>query len=155
MLRWVGLSLLVLVLDQLSKLWIDQHFELHESLNLLPVFNLTYVRNTGAAFSLLGDAGGMQRWLFMGLALLASGVLARMLWQLEAGRYWQAVALSLLLGGAVGNLIDRIVYGYVIDFFDFYLGAWHFAVFNVADSAITVGVAMLLIDAFFFGEETA
>ncbi|BBL72258.1 signal peptidase II [Methylogaea oryzae] len=152
MLRWLWLSVAVLVLDQASKLWVDAAFKLYESVVLLPVFNLTYVRNTGAAFSFLGDAGGWQRWLFMGLAVAASGILARWLWQLKAGQHWQAAGFSLVLGGAVGNLVDRAAYGYVIDFFDFHVGDWHFAAFNVADSAITVGVALLLIDAFWGSE---
>lgn len=152
LLRWLGLSLIVLVLDQASKLWVDSAFKLYESVILLPIFNLTYVRNTGAAFSFLGEAGGWQRWLFMGLALGASVVLIRWLRQLQPGQHWQAAGLSLVLGGAVGNLIDRALYGYVIDFFDFHLGDWHFAAFNVADSAITVGVALLLIDALFAPE---
>lgn len=149
MLKFLWLSALVLVLDQISKFWIDANFMLYESLALLPVFNLTYVRNTGAAFSFLGQAGGWQRWFFMGLAIVASGMLTRWLWQLKPSQYWQAAGLSLVLGGAVGNLVDRTLYGYVIDFFDFHVGEWHFAAFNVADSAITVGVVLLLIDAFF------
>lgn len=154
MLPWLWLSLIVLVLDQTSKLWVDNALALHESVTLLPVFNLTYVRNTGAAFSLLGDAGGWQRWLFSGLAVAASGILSRWLWQLKPGQHWQAAGLSLVLGGALGNLIDRVSYGYVIDFFDFHVGDWHFAAFNVADSAISVGVTLLLIDAFFGTEPT-
>lgn len=151
--RWLWLSALVLVLDQASKRWIDTAFALYDSVELLPVFNLTYVRNTGAAFSFLGQAGGWQRWLFMGLAVGASALLLHWLRQLQAGQRCQASGLALVLGGALGNLIDRALYGYVIDFFDFHLGDWHFAAFNVADSAITVGVALLLIDALFLSEE--
>lgn len=152
--RWLWLSALVLVLDQASKRWIDTAFALYDSVALLPVFNLTYVRNTGAAFSFLGQAGGWQRWLFMGLAVGASVLLLHWLRQLPAGQQrCQASGLALVLGGAVGNLIDRALYGYVIDFFDFHWGDWHFAAFNVADSAITVGVALLLIDALFLSEE--
>jgi len=153
MLRWLWLSALVLVLDQASKLWVDHVFQLHESLELVPFFNLTYLRNTGAAFSFLGDAGGWQRWLFMGLALAASGLLGRWLWTLQPGRHVEAAGIALILGGAVGNLIDRTLYGYVIDFFDFHVGTWHFAAFNVADSAITVGVGLLLLDSLLNGAE--
>lgn len=153
MLRWLWLTALVLVLDQASKLWVDHAFRLHESLELAPFFNLTYLRNTGAAFSFLGDAGGWQRWLFMGLALAASGLLGWWLWTLKAGQHLQAASISLILGGAVGNLIDRTLYGYVIDFFDFHVASWHFAAFNVADSAITVGVGLLLLDSLLNGEK--
>lgn len=157
MLRWLWLSLLALVLDQVSKVWVDSTFALFESLELTPFFNLAYVRNTGAAFSFLGQAGGMQRWLFMGLAVLATGLLGRWLWRLERGRHVEAAGVALILGGAVGNLIDRTLYGYVIDFFDFHLGDWHFATFNVADSAITLGVILILWDGLFgkSGEEAA
>ncbi|HLF96045.1 MAG TPA: signal peptidase II [Methylococcaceae bacterium] len=153
MLRWLWLSALVLVLDQVSKLWVDHAFRLHESLQLTPFFNLTYLRNTGAAFSFLGDAGGWQRWLFMGLALAASVLLGWWLWTLQCGKRLEAAGIALILGGALGNLIDRTLYGYVIDFFDFHVGTWHFAAFNVADSAITVGVGLLLLDSLLNGAE--
>lgn len=146
MLRWLWLTALVLVLDQAGKLWVDHVFRLHESLELTPFFNLTYLRNTGAAFSFLGDAGGWQRWLFMGLAFAASVLLGWWLWTLQRGQRMEAAGIALILGGAIGNLIDRTLYGYVIDFFDFHVGTWHFAAFNVADSAITVGVGLLLLD---------
>jgi signal peptidase II len=153
MLRWLWLTALVLVLDQASKLWVDHAFRLHESLQLTPFFNLTYLRNTGAAFSFLGDAGGWQRWLFMGLALAASGLLGGWLWRLKPGRHVEGAGISLILGGALGNLVDRTLYGYVIDFFDFHIATWHFAAFNVADSAITVGVGLLLLDSLLNREE--
>ena len=152
MLRWLWLTALVLVLDQSSKLWVDHAFRLHESLQLVPFFNLTYLRNTGAAFSFLGDAGGWQRWLFMGLALAASVLLGWWLWTLQGGKRMEAAGIALVLGGAVGNLIDRTLYGYVIDFFDFHVDTWHFPAFNVADSAITVGVVLLLLDSLLNGD---
>lgn len=147
--RWFLLSAFALLLDQASKLWIDHRFGLLESWEVTSFFNLFYARNTGAAFSFLGQAGGWQRWLFVALATVASLLLARWLWKLESGRRLEAAGVALLLGGALGNLIDRAVYGYVIDFFDFHWGDAHFAVFNVADVAINIGVALLLWDSLF------
>lgn len=148
MLKWLWLSALALVSDQASKLAVSGTMQLYESIALLPSFNLTYVHNTGASFSFLSQAGGWQRWLFAGLAVVISASLGVWLARLQKHETLLAVAISLVLGGAIGNLIDRLAYGYVIDFFDFYLGSWHFAVFNVADSAITVGVGLMLLESF-------
>ncbi len=148
MLKWLWLSVAVIVFDQASKLWVVGHFELYESLNLLPSLNLTYVRNTGAAFSFLSSAGGWQRWFFVAIALVATLVLSIWLARLKTSERWMAVTLSLILGGAVGNLYDRITYAYVIDFIDVYYKTWHWPVFNVADCAISVGVVMMLVDTF-------
>ena len=147
MLKWLWLSVLVVVLDQASKWVVDRSMELYESIKLVPLFQLTYVRNTGAAFSFLAHAGGWQRWFFIGLSMVASVAIAFWIKRLPKGRVWEAAAWSLVLGGALGNLIDRIAYGYVIDFLDAFYQNWHFPAFNVADSAITVGVAILLVDA--------
>ena len=147
MLKWLWLTTLVIVLDQASKLLVDHTMGLFESIPLIPLFQLTYVRNTGAAFSLLAQAGGWQRWFFIALSVTAGAAIAYWLKQLPKQRRWEAAAWALVLGGALGNLIDRIAYGYVIDFLDAYYQQWHFPAFNVADSAITIGVAMLLIDA--------
>jgi signal peptidase II len=106
------------------------------------------MRNQGAAFSFLSGAGGWQRWFFIGLAIVASVFIFVWLRKLDSSRRREAVAWALVLGGALGNLIDRILYGYVIDFLDVYVGDWHWPAFNVADSAITVGVALLLLDSF-------
>ncbi len=146
MLKWLWLTALVIVLDQISKLLVDHGMELYESIELLPLFQLTYVRNTGAAFSFLAHAGGWQRWFFVGLSLVASVAIAYWLKHLPKDKPWEAAAWALVLGGALGNLIDRISYGYVIDFLDAYYQQWHFPAFNIADSAITVGVGMLLVD---------
>lgn len=146
MLKWLWLTLLVLILDQTSKLWIDASLRLYESIKVIPFFNLTYVHNTGAAFSLLSEAGGWQRWFFAVLAIIISVVLTVWLARLEKNETWLAVALSLVLGGALGNLIDRLLYGYVIDFLDVYYKQWHWPAFNIADSAISIGVVMLLLD---------
>ena len=146
-LKWLWLTVLVIVLDQASKLLVDHTMDLFESIPLIPLFQLTYVRNTGAAFSLLAHAGGWQRWFFIVLSLVASVGISYWINKLPKDRHLEASAWALVLGGALGNLIDRIAYGYVIDFLDAYYQQWHFPAFNVADSAITVGVGMLLIDA--------
>lgn len=152
MLKWLGLSLLAVVLDQASKLLVDSTMQLYQSIPLLPFFKLTYVHNTGAAFSFLSEAGGWQRWFFAGLAIAISVVIAVWLSRLEKHETLLAVALSLILGGAVGNLIDRLAYGYVIDFLDVYHETWHWPAFNIADSAITLGVALMLAESFGFGK---
>lgn len=148
MLKWLWLSFLALILDQASKLVIADNMELFESIQILPFFNLTYVHNTGAAFSFLSEAGGWQRWFFAGLAFVISIVITAWLARLKQHETLLAVSLSLVLGGAVGNLIDRLAYGYVIDFLDVYYQDWHWPAFNIADSAITIGVALMLIESF-------
>lgn len=147
MLKWLWLTALVIVVDQASKLLVDATMQLHETIELLPLFQLTYVRNTGASFGFLAQAGGWQRWLFVGIASTASFAMIFWLKRLPKDRRWEAAAWSLVLAGALGNLIDRIAYGYVIDFFDAFYQHWHFPAFNVADSAITVGVGILLVEA--------
>lgn len=146
MLKWLWLSLLVLFLDQASKLAIDEALQLFESIRLFHGFNLTYVRNTGAAFSFLSQAGGWQRWFFAGLALVMSGMMVLWLLRLKSHEKLMGAALSLVLGGAIGNLIDRVAYGYVIDFLDVYYQDWHWPAFNVADTAICIGVGLMLLD---------
>jgi signal peptidase II len=151
MLKWLWLSLLAVILDQVSKLAIAGSMQLYQSIQIMPYFNLTYVHNTGAAFSFLSDAGGWQRWFFAGLALVISGVIAVWLARLKQHETLLAVALSLVLGGAMGNLIDRLAYGYVIDFLDVYYQTWHWPAFNIADSAITLGVILMLAESFGLG----
>jgi len=145
--RWLGLSLVVVVLDQLSKAWITSHFALGERLQVLGVFDLVLAHNSGAAFSFLHDAGGMQRWLFSAIAVAAS---AWIVWLLRrhGTQTLFALALSLILGGALGNLIDRIACGYVVDFLHFHWNEHYFPAFNVADSAITCGAFLLILDSF-------
>ena len=152
MLKWLGLSLLVIFLDQVSKLAIAGSMQLYQSIPVIPFFKLTYVHNTGAAFSFLSEAGGWQRWFFAALALVISGVIAVWLARLKHHETLLAVALSLVLGGAIGNLIDRLVYGYVIDFLDVYYQTWHWPAFNIADSAITIGVILMLMESFGLGK---
>lgn len=148
MLKWLWLSLLSLILDQGSKLAIAGSMQLYESIQIMPFFKLTYVHNTGAAFSFLSEAGGWQRWFFAGLALVISVVIAVWLTRLKKHETLLAVALALVLGGAIGNLIDRLAYGYVIDFLDVYYNTWHWPAFNIADSAITLGVILMLAESF-------
>jgi signal peptidase II len=148
MLKWLWLSMLVVVFDQVSKLAISGSMHLYQSIPIMPYVNLTYVHNTGAAFSFLSDAGGWQRWFFAGLAVVISVVIAVWLARLKQHETLLAVALSLVLGGAIGNLIDRLAYGYVIDFIDIYYQTWHWPAFNVADSSITLGVFLMLLESF-------
>lgn len=145
-LHWLWLSLLVIVVDQLTKLWASSDLIYGRPVPLMPSLNLTLMHNTGAAFSFLNDAGGWQRWLFALIALVVSTVLIIWLRRLTSAQRWLAGALALVLGGAIGNLIDRLYLGYVIDFVDAYYDKWHWPAFNVADSAIFVGVVILIID---------
>lgn len=149
-LRWLWLSLVVIVVDQLSKYLVVSKLILHESLPLLPSLNLLRAENTGAAFSFLSGASGWQRWFFIVLAVTVSGFLIIWLKRLTTGQRLQAAALALILGGALGNLCDRLLHGYVIDFIDVYYQVWHFPVFNIADSAITIGAVLLILDALLY-----
>lgn len=155
MLKWLWVSVATLLLDQASKLAVDGSMQLFESIPLMPYFNLTYVHNTGAAFSFLAQAGGWQRWLFAGLAVVMSSIIAVWLLRLQKHETLMAAALSLVLGGAIGNLIDRVAYGYVIDFLDVYYQDWHWPAFNIADSAICVGVGLMLLESFGVGRKAA
>ena len=146
--RWLWVSAAIVVLDQYSKVLVDSALELHRPIELLPSLAIRNINNSGAAFSFLSDASGWQRWFFIALASLVVVVLITWLYRLPRNQVRMALALSLVLGGAVGNLIDRVFYGYVIDFIDVYYASWHWPTFNVADSAITVGAALLLLDAF-------
>ncbi len=145
----LGLALLVLALDQATKLWAAGTLDYGMPVTVLPFFNLTLVHNTGAAFSFLADAGGWQRIFFIVVSGVVSLVLVAWLWRLPRDARLLGIALALVLGGAVGNLVDRIAYGYVIDFLDFHATGWHWPAFNVADSAISCGVVLLLADGLF------
>ncbi len=143
---WLWLAALVLLLDQLTKLAvIDQLTPYVDVIALTSFFNLVHVHNTGAAFSLFADQPGWQRGFFITVAVVASGIILFLL-KKTAGRRVFSIALALILGGAIGNVIDRILYGHVIDFLDVYVGNWHWPAFNVADAAITVGAGMLIFD---------
>jgi len=143
--RWLAIAAIVIVLDQLSKAAINSHFVFGESMVVTGFFNLVLAHNTGAAFSFLSDAGGVQRWLFSAIAIVASVWIIWLLRKHQSEKLF-SFALAFILGGALGNLIDRIAYGYVVDFLDFHWGAYHFAAFNLADSAITCGAALLILD---------
>jgi len=152
-LRWLWLAGLALVLDQLTKLAIMGSLTAYQDvIPLTGFFNLVHVHNTGAAFSLFADQPGWQRAFFMVLASVAAVVIVYLL-RRTRGQPLFCGSLSLILGGAVGNLIDRVQYGYVIDFLDFYVGTWHWPAFNVADSAITLGAALLIWDSFRKGKQ--
>ncbi len=147
--NWLWLSAFVVLLDQATKVLVASSLDLYERVVLLPVLELTRLHNEGAAFSLLADASGWQRWFFILLALGVSVVL--MIWLRRIRTPEQtvlALGLSLVLGGALGNVIDRVWLGHVVDFIHFHWGQWYFPAFNVADSAITIGAGCLLLDAF-------
>jgi len=157
MLKWLWLSGLVLVLDQASKWMMTSWLSLYETVAVMPFFNLTMAHNTGAAFSFLAQAGGWQRWFFAAVAAIVSVVLLVWLKRLSTTAKLEAVSISLILGGAIGNLVDRISLGYVVDFLDFYnyYGSYHFPAFNIADSAICIGAVLLIIDSFSHKQEQA
>ena len=144
---WLLVSAVVILLDWQTKQWVSEALELYRPQEVFPWLNITLAHNYGAAFSFLSDAGGWQRWFFI---VLASGVsLFLLVWLLRLPRkeWVTGLGLALVLGGAVGNLVDRIQLGYVVDFVDVHYRGWHYPAFNVADSAITCGVALLLLDA--------
>jgi signal peptidase II len=147
MLKWLWLSAVLVVLDQLTKQLATASLNYAEPVAVMPFFNLTLVHNTGAAFSFLSQAGGWQRWFFAAIALVVSVGIVFWLKRLDRDKLWEALGLALVLAGAVGNLWDRIAYGYVVDFLDFYYGSWHWPAFNVADIAIVIGAGLLIIDA--------
>jgi len=147
-LKWLWLTLLFLILDQVTKHWVAGSMDLYQSINVLPFFNITYVHNLGAAFSFLADQGGWQRWFFTAIAFIASIVFTVWLAKTPKNQQLLAVALAFMLSGALGNLIDRFFLGYVIDFLDFYVGSSHWPAFNVADSVIFIGAALMIIDSF-------
>lgn len=154
-LGWLWVSALVVVLDRLTKVAASAVLELHRPVAVFPGLNLTLTYNTGAAFSLLSDAGGWQRWFFVVLALAASAVILFWLRMLPARNRWLGGALALVLGGALGNLWDRLAHGYVIDFIDAYYRDWHWPAFNLADAAISVGAILLVLDGFRPARRTA
>ena len=145
--QWIALALAIVVIDQITKFVILQKFVLHETLYVTSFFNLLYVRNAGAAFSLFADAGGWQRFFFIGVAVVASAWVVWLLRRHPEQKLF-CLALAMILGGAVGNLIDRVIFGSVVDFVQVHYAGYFFPAFNVADSAITVGAGLLLWDGF-------
>ena len=147
-LKWLWLAALVLVLDLGTKALATAMLTYADPVPVLPSFNLTLLHNTGAAFSFLANADGWQRWFFVVLALMVSTVLIGWLRKLKAHETWTAIAIVLILGGALGNVYDRVVHGYVVDFLHFYWQDWHFPAFNLADTGITIGAGMMILDLF-------
>lgn len=146
---WLWLSVVVVVLDQATKALAELYLDRFDPVRLLSFFNLSLTYNRGAAFSFLSDAGGWQRIFFVVLTVLVLVFLLRWLWGLKSGQGILPVGVALVIGGAIGNLIDRIATGQVVDFLDLHYAGWHWPAFNVADSAITVGVILLLYDSLF------
>jgi signal peptidase II len=142
---WLAGAVAIVVLDQVSKLYINSHLQYGERLHVLPVFDITLLYNPGAAFSFLAQDGGWQRWLFTLIALAAAGLIIHLL-RKNPGQTLFCASITAILGGAVGNVMDRLQHGHVIDFFLFYWHDWYFPAFNVADVAITCGAALLILD---------
>ena len=149
MLKWLWLSATVIILDQVCKGLAEHWLQLHVQHPVFPFFNLTLVHNSGGAFSFLSQAGGWQHWFFSAVAIIVSAVIVVWLIHLQYAQRWLAIGLSLVLGGALGNLLDRMRFGHVIDFIDVYYKAFHWPTFNIADSAITVGATLLIIHSLF------
>ena len=146
--RWIWISFSVIVLDQITKVLADQNLQYGQSVDVVPMFNFTLLYNKGAAFSFLSDAGGWQRWFFIFLSTTISLALIVWIYKLSRSQKLQTLSIALILGGAIGNLIDRSLYGYVIDFLDVYYQQHHWPAFNIADSAISIGAVLLIIDSF-------
>jgi len=145
--RFMWIAVVVLIFDQLTKLAATDYLTLHGEINLTPFLSFVLVHNTGAAFGFLSSAGGWQNVFFIVVALSACVFILWLSWRLDRRDMFLAIGLMLVLGGALGNLTDRLFHGYVIDFIDVYYRAWHWPAFNVADSAITMGAVILALDA--------
>ena len=145
---WLGLALAIFVLDHLTKWWVSSSLDYQEAIPVLPFFSLVLVHNTGAAFSFLANAGGWQRWFFIAIGIVATVIIVRLL-KRHAHEPRLAFSLALVLGGALGNVIDRVLLGHVVDFLYFHYQGFGWPVFNVADSAISVGAALLIWDSLF------
>ncbi len=145
MVPWLGLSLLILIADQFTKVMVLGYFRLGDSQRVTSFFNLVRVHNEGAAFSFLAGASGWQRWFFTAIGV---GAAIFIVWMLKShpGQRLFAFAMACILGGAIGNVIDRLVHGYVVDFLQFHYASWYFPSFNIADSAITIGAASMILD---------
>ena len=145
LLHWLAIALLIVLADQFTKLLIVGSMQLGDSRMVTECFNLVRAHNSGAAFSFLADASGWQRWFFTGIGVAATVFIIYLL-KSHPGQKLFCFALACILGGAVGNVIDRLVHGHVIDFLDFHWAGWHFPAFNVADSTITIGAVCLILD---------
>jgi signal peptidase II len=145
MLPWLCLAIIIILADQFTKTLILGYYKLGDSTPVTSFFNIVRVHNSGAAFSFLANAGGWQRWFFTGIGAVATIFILWMLRSHHAQKLF-AFALACILGGAIGNVIDRLLHGYVVDFLDFYVKGWHWPAFNIADSAIFIGAACLILD---------
>ncbi|MDR0807016.1 MAG: signal peptidase II [Enterobacteriaceae bacterium] len=148
-LRWLWLAVVVLAVDLLTKFWVIHHFRLGESVDFLPFFDFYYARNYGAAFSSFMG----QRWALAAVAITISIVLMVMMYRTAAKDKWNNIAFALIIGGALGNLFDRLYHGFVVDFFDFFIGDWHYPTFNVADCGICIGAVMVILEGFIFAKK--
>ncbi|TRW50284.1 lipoprotein signal peptidase [Aliidiomarina halalkaliphila] len=148
-LRLWWLALIILMLDQATKIWVAQALPLFGRIDVLPFFDIVHVRNYGAAFSFLSDQGGWQRWFFTIIAVVITSVLVYMLRRQPLEQRWLNLSFMLIVGGAIGNVVDRVRLGYVVDFLDVYVGSYHWPAFNVADSAIVIGAGLMIYDSFF------
>ncbi len=146
-LRWLWLAVVLFIADQVTKTLVVSNMSLYQSIEIIPLLNFTYVQNPGAAFSFLANQDGWQRWFFSIIALVVSGMILYWLRTSKREAVLLPVAFCCILSGAIGNLVDRLVYGYVIDFIDVYYQQWHWPAFNIADSAIFVGAAIIIYDA--------
>lgn len=146
-LKWLWLSVAIIVIDQLTKYWAE-HILRYDVIEILPIFDFSLAHNTGAAFGFLGGLGGVQHIFFLALATIVSIVLVFFIKNLKSHERHLAIAYSLIIGGAIGNAIDRVVYQYVVDFIHFFYKDWHYPHFNIADIAIFIGAALLIADAF-------
>lgn len=150
-LRWVWITVLVILFDRLTKMWVLKNLTLYETLKVVPHFNITLAYNKGAAFSFLHSADGRwQSWFFGTIAFIISFLIFIWLSRISSKQRWLAISLALIVGGALSNVLDRIIFGHVIDSLQVYTGDWYWPTFNIADSAVSVGAVMLLIDALFF-----
>ncbi len=155
-LRWLWLTVIALILDQLTKQWASDALAYGNIIEVMPHFDLKLAHNYGAAFSFLANAGGWQQWALSIFAIIISGVLVVWLSRIKRTERWLGISLALVLSGAIGNVIDRVSYGYVVDFIDWYVSkeGYHWPTFNIADCAISIGAVMLLLEGFFTDKES-
>lgn len=147
-LRWLWLTIVIIVVDLGIKQLVLSDLNLYEPHPITPFFNLMYAQNFGAAFSFLANEGGWQRWFFAGIAIGISLILMVMMYRQSAQKRLTNIAYALIIGGAIGNLCDRLVHGFVVDYLDFYVGNWHYPTFNLADMAICIGAGLVIIEGF-------
>ena len=147
-LRWLWVTIVIIAADLGIKQLVLSDLNLYEPHPITPFFNLMYAQNFGAAFSFLANEGGWQRWFFAGIAIGISVILMVMMYRQSAQKRLTNIAYALIIGGAIGNLCDRLVHGFVVDYLDFYVGNWHYPTFNLADMAICIGAALVIIEGF-------